>query len=90
MDKFDNIRNQRLNAFRNDRDLVIAVHWLRANPAKFNKQVYEPIALEVNVTDPQFAGQVEASIGGKLLRVNQIYDLLRNILDFCMPNGGRF
>jgi len=39
------------------------VLWLRANHGKFfKKTVYEPVILQVNVTDPRFAKEVETAI----------------------------
>ncbi|KAF9972521.1 Structural maintenance of chromosomes protein 5 [Actinomortierella ambigua] len=50
LSQLDDIRDQRLNRLRQgDPDVYKAVMWLRENTDKFQKQVFEPVCLEVNV-----------------------------------------
>ncbi|KAG0258653.1 Structural maintenance of chromosomes protein 5 [Actinomortierella ambigua] len=62
LNQLDDIRDRRLMELRKgDRDIYTAVMWLRENANKFQKQVFEPVCLEINVkkSHSEFAGPVE-------------------------------
>ncbi|PWY98174.1 P-loop containing nucleoside triphosphate hydrolase protein [Testicularia cyperi] len=61
----DNVREQRLAALRSaDEHVFQATQWLRdpANQARFQKPVYEPILLEIQLKDTKYAAAVESCI----------------------------
>jgi hypothetical protein len=64
--QMQNVRNQRLRLLqRFDRHTHDAVVWLENHRHLFNKHVFEPILLSVNVRDPSYTSQVEAVLAGR-------------------------
>ncbi|KAJ1981450.1 Structural maintenance of chromosomes protein 5 [Dimargaris xerosporica] len=56
----EDVRNQRLEFLRNfSPDTHRAVRWLRDNRDKFREQVFEPVCLEINVSNPAYCGAIE-------------------------------
>lgn len=65
-----NIRNRRLQTLKKTKPHIYeAVEWLRANRHLFKKDVFEPVCLEVNLTDKRYSDAVESLIGQKDLLV---------------------
>ncbi|KAG0349469.1 Structural maintenance of chromosomes protein 5 [Podila humilis] len=66
----DDIRNRRLQELRaTDNDVYEAVLWLRENQGKFQKQVFEPVCLEINITRLKYVDAIENIIGGQLKNI---------------------
>lgn len=60
----DNIRNQRLETLAGiHRPTATAVEWLRMNAGDFKEKVFEPIVLEIGVSDIAYARAAESLIG---------------------------
>lgn len=67
--RLDDVRSRRLEALRMaDNDCYKAVMWLRENRKRFDKAVFEPIMLEINVRDARYAAQVESCLNWQVLR----------------------
>ncbi|KAF9922433.1 Structural maintenance of chromosomes protein 5 [Linnemannia zychae] len=63
IDELEDVKNRKLQALRNtDNEVYEAVLWLRNNRHLFQKEVYDPICLEVNIKNQSFTNAVEASI----------------------------
>ena len=61
---------RRLEAIReSDPDMYKAVHWVQRNQERFQKQVFSPIFLEINVKEERFTDVIEAVAGQTLLKV---------------------
>ncbi|KAN0060807.1 Structural maintenance of chromosomes protein 5 [Thecaphora frezii] len=88
LDSLEDVKAQRLEKLRQaDAAAFSAVNWLRNNQAMFQKPVYEPILLEINVTDPAYADAVESCINWPLMKTficqtRADYDLFtREVID---------
>lgn len=67
--RMDDARARRLDALRTaDNDCYRAVLWLRENRDLFEKDVFEPVMLEINVKSPQYVAQVESCLNWQSLR----------------------
>ncbi|KAJ1979212.1 Structural maintenance of chromosomes protein 5 [Dimargaris cristalligena] len=69
LQQLEDVRNQRLVALeRFDADTHKAVLWLRQNRDQFQEYVFEPICLEINITDANFAKAVESLIQSSTMK----------------------
>jgi hypothetical protein len=67
--KFDNVKGYRLDMLRtNDQDAHKAVLWLRDHQSLFKMPVYEPVLLELSLTDQQFASAVEGCVNWQTMK----------------------
>ncbi|GAO47811.1 hypothetical protein G7K_2009-t1 [Saitoella complicata NRRL Y-17804] len=58
--RLNSVREQRLELLKGwHRDTYEAVQWLRQNKDKFEHEVYEPVYLEVSVSNMRYANQIE-------------------------------
>ncbi|KAK5579849.1 hypothetical protein RB653_009537 [Dictyostelium firmibasis] len=63
MAQLNNIQAQKLELLRNEqRDVYLAYEWLGQNKNLFQKRVYGPICLEINVQNPEHAAFLEMSL----------------------------
>ncbi|KAI8823741.1 uncharacterized protein EV422DRAFT_368077 [Fimicolochytrium jonesii] len=64
LENFDSVRNQKLELIKREaKDVYDAIMWLRDNQGLFEKKVYEPVVLEINVKDPRYSEAVETCLG---------------------------
>ncbi|KAG0363943.1 Structural maintenance of chromosomes protein 5, partial [Gamsiella multidivaricata] len=60
LEALDDIRNRRLQQLRSqDNDVYEAVLWLRQNREMFQKHVFEPVCLELNIKNMKFVNAIE-------------------------------
>ncbi|KAI8597989.1 hypothetical protein EDD21DRAFT_310024, partial [Dissophora ornata] len=87
LDALDDIRNRRLQQLRNqDNDVFEAVLWLRENRNMFQKHVFEPVCLELNIKNMTFVNAIENILRNHLktfiCQTRDDYDILtRELLD---------
>ncbi|KAJ3370179.1 Structural maintenance of chromosomes protein 5 [Kappamyces sp. JEL0680] len=65
LQELDDVRSRRFHALRekgNDPGLQDAIMWLRNNQQSFSGRVSDPVILELELTDPQFAALIETCI----------------------------
>ncbi|XP_022244453.1 structural maintenance of chromosomes protein 5-like isoform X3 [Limulus polyphemus] len=63
LNKIKDVGCQRLEMLRRkNKSAYDAVIWLRENEQKYKKKIYEPIMLQINVKNPEWAKYVEAQI----------------------------
>nr|WJN25112.1 structural maintenance of chromosome protein [Pseudozyma thailandica] len=61
--QLNNVPQQRLEKIRQvDESVYRATMWLRQNQHRFQKQVYEPVILEISLKDQRYAAAVESCI----------------------------
>lgn len=73
----DDSYKQKLDFLSKDRDSVHVYHaykWIQANDSKFQKKVYGPLYLEVNVPNPLHARFLEHVCPKWLLHVFKIFE----------------
>ena len=61
--ELDDVRERRLRSLKRDGDTFEAACWLRQNRDKLVAHVFDPICVEINVKDVQYAHFVETAIG---------------------------
>ncbi|ORZ06802.1 P-loop containing nucleoside triphosphate hydrolase protein [Lobosporangium transversale] len=87
LDALDDIRNRRLQTLRNqDSDVFDAVLWLRDNRQLFQKHVFEPVCLEVNIKNMKHVNAIESALRNHLktfiCQTREDYNIFaREILD---------
>ncbi|KAF9987172.1 Structural maintenance of chromosomes protein 5 [Modicella reniformis] len=87
LDTLDDIRNRRLQQLRNqDNDVFEAVMWLRENRNLFQKHVFEPVCLELNIKNMSYVNAIEHTLRSHLktfvCQSRDDYDIFtREILD---------
>lgn len=63
----DDIRNRRLEQLREtESDVYDAVVWLRQNRALFQKHVFEPVCLEINIKNMKYVDAIENVLNSQL------------------------
>ncbi|KAG0277810.1 Structural maintenance of chromosomes protein 5 [Linnemannia exigua] len=63
IDELEDVKNRKLEALRSiDIDVYEAVIWLRDHRHLFKGQVYDPIGIEINVTNMKFVDAIETAI----------------------------
>ena len=84
----ENVKSQRLENIRKaDLNVYNALMWLRENQSMFQKPVYEPIMLEIDVTNRQLVNAVESCINFNIMKTfvcqtRADYDLFaREVID---------
>lgn len=84
--RLDDARSRRLDALKSaDFACWKAVMWLRENQNQFQKKVYEPVLLEINVPDSRYVAPVESCLNFTVLKTffcqtRADYDLLTSQL----------
>ncbi|KAF9981515.1 Structural maintenance of chromosomes protein 5 [Mortierella antarctica] len=87
VDALDDIRNRRLDQLRrSDNDVYEAVRWLRQNQHMFQKKVFEPVCLELNIKNMRVVNAVENVLRNQLktfvCQTREDYNILtRELLD---------
>ncbi|KAG0284961.1 Structural maintenance of chromosomes protein 5, partial [Dissophora globulifera] len=67
LEALDDIRNRRLEQLKSqDNDVYEAVMWLRANRQQFQKHVFEPVCLELNIKNTRIVNAVENTLRSHL------------------------
>lgn len=75
LEQLESVSNQRLQNIKGfQKDTYNAVIWLRENIGMFKKPVYEPIVLQINVKDKNFAQEIETAIPVQQLFVRVLFD----------------
>ncbi|KAF9299963.1 Structural maintenance of chromosomes protein 5 [Mortierella antarctica] len=83
----DDIRNRRLEQLREtESDVYDAVVWLRQNRAMFQKHVFEPVCLEINIKNMKYVDAIENVLNSQLktfvCQTREDYNTLtREVLD---------
>ncbi|KAF9428893.1 Structural maintenance of chromosomes protein 5 [Podila epigama] len=83
----DDIRNRRLEQLREvDGDVYEAVLWLREHRSMFQKHVFEPVCLELNIKDMKYVDAIEGVLNSHLktfvCQTREDYNILtREVLD---------
>ncbi|KAG0361235.1 Structural maintenance of chromosomes protein 5 [Podila minutissima] len=83
----DDIRNRRLEQLREtESDVYDAVVWLRQNRALFQKHVFEPVCLEINIKNMKYVDAIENVLNSQLktfvCQTREDYNILtREVLD---------
>ncbi|KAG0036191.1 Structural maintenance of chromosomes protein 5 [Podila clonocystis] len=83
----DDIRNRRLDQLREtESDVYDAVIWLRQNRALFQKHVFEPVCLEINIKNMKYVDAIENVLNSQLktfvCQTREDYNILtREVLD---------
>ncbi|KAG0086782.1 Structural maintenance of chromosomes protein 5 [Podila epicladia] len=83
----DDIRNRRLDQLREtESDVYDAVVWLRQNRALFQKHVFEPVCLEINIKNMKYVDAIENVLNSQLktfvCQTREDYNILtRELLD---------
>lgn len=69
--QLDNLSYQKLKALDTkwDKDVFTATEWLRSNRNVFKGRVFDPICLEISISDSRYANAVESLISAGDLRV---------------------
>ena len=81
----DDSRNRKLESLNtfNERDAYRATQWLSENRSMFRDVVFEPLLLEINISDPRMINAVETLIGNSVLTVIKLIFLITNLSDIC-------
>ncbi|EGC38414.1 hypothetical protein DICPUDRAFT_148904 [Dictyostelium purpureum] len=58
---------QKLEKLKSEGDVFQAYTWIQNNKAKFEKPVYGPVLMEINVVNPEYASYLETSLSWNLL-----------------------
>jgi hypothetical protein len=69
LDKMDDVRDQKLEGFKKTNHVHVynAVLWVREHRHLFHGKIFEPVALEMNISNNAFADAVESTIGNDAL-----------------------
>jgi hypothetical protein len=63
----DDVRNRRLEQLREtESDVYDAVVWLRQNRDMFQKHVFEPVCLEINIKNMKYVDAIENVLSSQL------------------------
>lgn len=65
LEQLDSVTQKKLQLLSNFEDVCKAYEWLQVNRDKFQKQIYGPIFMEVNVANPQHARYMEHIVSWK-------------------------
>jgi len=65
--RINNVRTQRLQKMeqRRENDTVEVMTWLQNNHNLFQRRIFEPVCMSLNVRDPRYTMQAEAFFGGR-------------------------
>lgn len=80
LDYMNNVQETRLNKLQHQNaDAWKAVKWLRQNRGLFQKTIYEPMILSLNVSDPNMMKYVEFIIPKRDLLAMFIFEVIINL-----------